>query len=105
MANPKLSLSSKKFNEVLQNKKVREALKNKADRVLPRSKAIAYSLGASGFAEALHVVEGTRPGTRSPSGLKRPYARVVATVTPQLKRTDGRTSLTRTQILRRGSLG
>lgn len=105
MANPKTTISTRLINQAMGSNKVHAALKAKADRVLPRAKAIAYSVGASEFADALEVREGTRPGTNSPSGFKRPYARVVATVTPELKKKDGRTSLTRQQILRRGSSG
>lgn len=105
MANPKLTISTRLLNDAMGSNKVRAALRAKANRVLPRAKAIAYSVGATEFAKALKVRDGTRPGTRSPSGFKRPYARVVAAVTPELKKKDGRTSLSRQQILRRGSSG
>lgn len=101
----KPTISTRLLNEAMGKPKVRAALKAKADRILPTSRAIAHSVGANEFAKELHVEEGTRPGTRSPSGFQRPYARVVAKVTPEMKKKDGRTSLSRQQILRRGSNG
>lgn len=107
MANtPKFTgLSTKKLNEALQTTAVRAALRARAARALPRTRAIAYSTGAAEFAKALKTTEGTRPGTGAKDGLRRPYARITAEVTPEMDRADGRTQLTRQMILRRGAHG
>lgn len=89
---------------MLQLPSVRGALESRARRALPAVKAVALSVGARQFADALRVETGTRPGTKAEGGLKRPYARVIAEITPEMKRADGRTKLTRRQILRRGML-
>jgi len=98
-------LSTAQLNEVLQSGTVRKALRDRAARTLPRTRAIAYSAGAAEFAKALKVTEGTRPGAGAKDGLRRPYARIGATITPETNRADGRTQLTRQMILRRGAHG
>lgn len=105
MAQKKMTISTRILNEAMGKPKVRAALKAKADRMLPTAKAVALSVGATEFADALRIAEGTRPGTNSPSGFKRPFARVIADVTPEMKKKDGRTQLTRQQILRRSAGG
>lgn len=98
-------LSTDKLNEVMRTGEVRRALRQKAQRALPRTKAIAYQVGAAEFAEALRVDEGVRPGTRARGGLRRSYARITAEVTPEMQRKDARARMTRRMILRRGSNG
>lgn len=98
-------LSTKQLNEALQTPAVRSALRARAERALPRTRAIAYSTGAAEFAKALKTTEGTRPGAGAKDGLRRPYARISAEVTPEMDRADGRTQLTRRMILRRGAHG
>lgn len=106
MPQPKFSgASTKKMNAVLASPRVRAALAARAARALPRTKAIAIQAGASAFAEELHVEEGIRPGAQAEQGLKRPYARIAATVTPEDKRADRGQKLSRRQILRRGVSG
>lgn len=104
MATPKFKgVSTEKLNEALQQPGVRKALNARAQRILPTARAVALSVGAKAFSDALRVETGTRPGAKANEGLRRPYARVTAEVTPEMKRADGRTKLTRQQILRRGA--
>lgn len=98
-----INLSTKTINDLMQSQKVRQALQAKARRILPTAKAIALSDGQTAFANALEISEGTRPGTRSPSGVKRSYARVTAQITDELKKADGYNKLTRPQVLRRAA--
>lgn len=98
-------LSMKKLNEVVQSPSVVKRLENRAAATLHRTRAIALRAGATGFARALRVTTGTRPGTRARSGLKRTYARVGAPVNRSIQLTDSRSTLSRRQILRRGSRG
>ena len=63
---------------VLQNPDVREALNDTAKRLLPICQRLAYQEGCDEFADSLRIETGTRPGTKSPTGIKRPYARVIA---------------------------
>ena len=63
---------------VLQNPEVREALNDTAKRLLPICQRLAMQEGCDEFADSLRIETGTRPGTKSPTGIKRPYARVVA---------------------------
>lgn len=96
-------ISMDKLNEVLQGAKVTAALEARANRALPAIKATAYSAGADKFAQALHVESGTRPGARAKDGLKRPYARVIAEITPEMDKADAGASLSRRKIMRRGA--
>lgn len=97
------NLSTEKLNQAMQSPAVRAALAAKAERVLPRAKSIALQDGKRQFAQALTVRQGTRPGTGSPSGLLRSFARVEATVTEDMRKIDGYGRLTRQQILRRAT--
>jgi hypothetical protein len=54
------------------------ALRAKAQRILPRAQRLAYAAGAKEFGDSLHIVEGRRPGTKSPHGYKRAFVQVVA---------------------------
>lgn len=82
---------------------VRRGLAAKARRVHPRAQRLAAQAGADAFGRALRVLEGVRPGTRAQRGVRRPYARIQATVTEEMKAADARARLTRTQILRRAA--
>ncbi|MBM6622669.1 hypothetical protein JTF08_13720 [Micrococcaceae bacterium RIT802] len=99
----KLKLSAEKINEMMGSPAVRKAVAAKAARVLPRAKSLAYSSGADGTGKALEVIEGVRPGTKSPSGLRRPYARIRVEVTDEVREQDRGSKLSRRQILRRSS--
>lgn len=96
-------LSDKELNEAIQAPTVRRALRARAAIVLPRVKAIAYSAGAVELAQALEVREGTRPGIGARGGLQRPYARVRAQLTDQMRKKDRGAKLSRRQIMRRGA--
>lgn len=98
---PKITVDT--LNAALDNPKVRAALRAKARRVLPRAQRLAYAAGMTEFAEALHLDEGTRPGAKSDGGLKRPYARITADVTDEMRLRDGRPSPTRTTVLRQSA--
>ena len=98
---PKITIET--LNAALDTPTVRAALRAKARRVLPRAQRIAYAAGSPEFAEALHLGEGTRPGAKSDGGLKRPYARITADVTEEMKLRDGRPTPTRRTILRQSA--
>lgn len=102
MAKP-TRLSNDKINEIMASPAVRKALANKAHRIQPRAASIANSAGAEAFAKALRVETGTRPGAQSPTGLKRPYARVIADMDDASRDADRGAALSRTKILRRAS--
>lgn len=62
---------------VLSNQTVQSALNAKARRIAPIVKRIALKEGDRHYAESVRVVQGRRPGTKSPTHLRRPYARVI----------------------------
>ncbi|MFT8640092.1 hypothetical protein [Bifidobacterium sp.] len=66
------------INQAAQSESVRKALNDEAQRLLPIAQRIAYAEHATQFGDSLHVEAGTRPGTKSVSGIRRPYARVIA---------------------------
>ncbi|KFF31649.1 hypothetical protein [Bifidobacterium bombi] len=63
---------------VLQNPNVKDALMDTAKRLLPICQRLAIQEGCEDFADSLHLEQGVRPGTKSPTGIKRPYVNVVA---------------------------
>lgn len=105
MAKKFTGLSMKKLNEVVQSDKVVNGLDNRARGALARARALALRSGNVGFARALKVTTGTRPGTRARRGLKRTYARVGARVDRRIQLQDAGARTTRRQILRRGARG
>ncbi len=62
---------------VLSNPTVASALNAKARRLAPIVKRIALKEGDRHYAESVRVVQGQRPGAKSPSHIQRPYARVI----------------------------
>lgn len=104
MSQKKIQLSRKLINEAMQSSIVQKRLQDKAARVLPRAKAIALSDGQPALARALEISQAIRSGAKSPSGLQRPYARVGALITAEVKK-DGYGKLSRQQIMRRASNG
>lgn len=97
------TISTELLEQVAQHPAVRAALRAKAQRMLPRAQRLAAQAGAREFAQELHVEEGTRPGTKAEGGLRRPYARVVAEVSDDMRSADAGSKLSRTQILRRSA--
>jgi len=66
------------LDEAARSPEVAAALLAAAQRILPRAQRLAYAAGEKRFADALRVESGVRPGTKSPTGVKRPFARVIA---------------------------
>ena len=61
---------------VLRNPEVRKALNATARRLAPIVRRIAYQEGDPSYAESVRIEQGVRPGTKSPTGIRRPYSRV-----------------------------
>ncbi len=93
----------KAVRQAAEAESVRRAMRARAARILPRAQRLAYDAGATQLGDALRVQEGTRPGSKARRGLQRPYARVVADITPEMAAADARAKLTRRQILTRAS--
>jgi hypothetical protein len=66
------------LDEAARSPEVAKALKDRADRILPRAQRLAYAAGLKDFGDSLRVESGVRPGSKSPEGVKRPFARVIA---------------------------
>lgn len=99
------TVSGSVLQQALDTPAVREALEARARRLLPRAQQLAAAQGALAFGRALELRTGVRPGKKSRGGLKRPYARVQATLTDELKAADHAAKMTRRQILRRAARG
>jgi hypothetical protein len=85
-----------------------QALERRATAMLSRTRALAYAANQPLFARALRVETGVRPGTQSRLGIRRSYARVTATLTPEII-AEGRRAVragkpNRQMILRRGAV-
>ena len=74
----KIVITPETLDQAARTAKVRQALLDKANRILPRAQRLAYAAGAKEFGDSLRVLSGTRPGTKSPEGVKRPFAQVIA---------------------------
>lgn len=59
---------------VLANPTVTAALNAKARRLAPIVKRIALKEGDQRYAASVRVIQGQRPGSKSPSHIQRPYA-------------------------------
>lgn len=97
-----MKISDKILDDALHSPAVRGAVRARANALLPRVRAVAYSANAPALARALEVVEGTRPGSKARGGLRRPYARVEAEVTPAVRAEMRTAKLSPRKILRRG---
>jgi hypothetical protein len=96
-------VSKRTLDEAAASPAVRAALRAKAKRVLPRAQRLAYAAGAKEFGDSLRIEEGTRPGTKSPSGIKRAYVRIIATSEDATAREHGDVGVPKQAILRRSA--
>lgn len=74
----KLVLPREFLDECARAPQVLAAMKAKCERILPRAQRLALAAGLTDFADGLHIETGVRPGTKSPEGVRRPFARVIA---------------------------
>lgn len=93
---------SKTVAAAMQTPSVRAAIRAKRDRVLPRAQRLAAQAGALEFGRALRAEDGTRPGSKA-GGFRRPYARVTAEVTEDMRLADAEAKMSRRSILRRAT--
>ncbi|MBT1630454.1 hypothetical protein [Curtobacterium flaccumfaciens] len=98
---PKVILGRSITDQAAASPAVRRAIRDKADRILPRAQRLAYAAGAKAFGDSLRVEEGTRPGTKSSGGYKRPFARVIATSADATAVEHGDVGVSKQAILRR----
>jgi hypothetical protein len=98
---PKVVIDRNTIAKAAASPVVRQALRDKRDRVLARARRLAYTAGAPEFARSLRGEGGTRPGTKSPSGIRRPYERVIATSADAASREYGNKGVRKDAILRR----
>lgn len=89
------------IEQAAQSDPVRRALAEEAQRLLPIAKRIAYQEHATEFGDSLHIEAGTRPGTKSTRGLRRPYVRVIADSEDAEAREYGTSQKRKTAILAR----
>ena len=76
---------------------VRARLLSRARVALPAAQREAIAAGAPGWARKLRLEQGVRPGAKSPTGIRRPYARIIG---PR-EVTEGDKPIDRQRILRR----
>lgn len=96
---PKVIISRQTIDEIQRSSPVRSRLESKGARVLARARTLAFAEGMPEFARRLRLVTGTRPGTKSPTGIRRSFVQVVA---PEGADEEyGNRGVTRQAILRR----
>lgn len=89
----------------LESSSVRARVDARAEAVLARAQRLALAAGAYEMAKELRIVRGVRPGSKSPTGIERPYSRVVAELSPEQRAADAGAKLTHRQIMRRAFRG
>lgn len=98
---PRIVIGRDVIDRAARTDTVRKALADKADRILPRAKRLALSANMPDFAAALHREDGTRPGTKSEKGIKRPFSRVIADNEAAESQEHGNVGVPKAAILRR----
>jgi hypothetical protein len=98
---PRPVVSRETINRAAQSPAVRRALQMKRDRVLARAQRLAIAAGLPEYGRSLRGEDGTRPGTRSPTGIKRPFSRVIATSADATSTEYGDQGVQKRAILRR----
>ena len=98
-----VEITSATLDQVIESPRVREALHARGRLLLPRAQRIAATADAPIFGKAVRLEEGTRPGVKSPTGLKRPYARITAPLSEPVMREARRSRLSPQKILRRAA--
>ncbi len=68
------------LDQAAHSTQVTEALDRKGQRVKARAAVLAAKAGMPGFSQSLTIETGTRPGEKSPKGIRRQYAEVGGTV-------------------------
>lgn len=73
----RVQLAKSTIREAMTNRQVRAKLKEVADVIGPEVRRLALEAADQLLAESVRIEQGTRPGTKSPEGFARPYARVL----------------------------
>lgn len=89
------------IDQIQRSSPVTNALEAKAARMLPRAQRNAINAGLPKFARSLRIERGVRPGTKSPTGLKRQFVRIIATSEDAADYERGNRGVTRAAVLRR----
>lgn len=97
---PKLKITQATINQALEAQAVRDGITARARLILPRAQRAAAKAGRGELAKRLRLAQGTRPGTKSESGLRRPYARVEANYPAEAQAADAGATVTTRRILR-----
>lgn len=75
---PKVIIARATLDQIQRSAPVVQALERKGERMLPRAQRLALAAGRVQFARSLRLEKGIRPGTKSPTGIRRAYVRVIA---------------------------
>lgn len=102
-ARPRVVIANSTLRRAMDHPDVRRRMQNKAERVAAMAGRLAIADGAPEFARSIRIERGTRPGSKSPRGIKRPYVRVIATSADAVAREHGDRSVRKAAILRRAS--
>ncbi|XBH21610.1 hypothetical protein V5R04_15600 [Jonesiaceae bacterium BS-20] len=98
-----IKITSATFDQAFKHPEVKKALARRAAIMLPRAKQQAAKAGRVQLAKALRVESGTRPGTKSSRGIKRPFARLMATYPEEARKADAGSKTTARMIMRRAA--
>jgi hypothetical protein len=100
---PKTKITPAFIEQAMNLPAVRDGLDAKGRRMLPRAQRVAAASGAAELAKALRLERGQRPGSKAAGGVRRPFTRITADMTDEMKMRDARARLTRRQILWRAA--
>lgn len=103
MANKKTTVTKATLEQALYSAAVDKALRARAGSLLPRTRALAYSHNLPTLARALDIETGIRPGGKASGGIRRPYARITAQMTTQMRRESARAHMSPKRLMRRAA--
>lgn len=98
-----MKISDRVLDAAMHHPEVMRDVRARAERLLPSVRATAYAANAPALARELRVVTGVRPGAKARGGLKRPFARITAEITPPVRVEMRGAKLSPRKILRRGA--
>lgn len=103
MAAPKVVVTKDLIRTAMNDPKVRAELRSLGRAVMDEVERVAREAGLDDFADGVRLETGKRPGTKSPEGLARPFARVLVASADAMQHEYGDVGVEKQAILRRAA--
>lgn len=103
MATPRVVVTKDLIRTAMNDPAVRAELRSLGRAVMDEVEREARAAGLIEFADGVRLETGQRPGTKSPEGLARPFARVLVASADALQQEYGDVGVEKQAILRRAA--